>query len=197
GEWDDRGISGVSRWLNRVWGLIEDGYIPRHPTPTAIQALRRATHRTIKKVTQDIERFHFNTVVAALMELTNLMGLVRGAGDADPAAYEEARDSLLLLLAPAAPHITEELWYRLGKPYSIHTHPFPVADEKLAREEEVTLVVQVNGRLRDRLTVPLGTGEAEARELALASGRVQAQLEGKHIAKTVFVPNRLVNLVVR
>ncbi|MDP7469755.1 MAG: class I tRNA ligase family protein, partial [Dehalococcoidia bacterium] len=92
GEWDDRGISGVSRWLNRVWGLIEDGYIPRHPTPTAIQALRRATHRTIKKVTQDIERFHFNTVVAALMELTNLMGLVRGAGDADPAAYEEARD---------------------------------------------------------------------------------------------------------
>ncbi|MEE9201968.1 MAG: leucine--tRNA ligase, partial [Dehalococcoidia bacterium] len=154
GEWDDRGISGVSRWLNRVWGLVEDGYTPRAPNPAATLALRRATHRTIKKATQDLERLHFNTVVAALMELSNLMGRVREAGDADAEAWDEARDNLLLLMAPAAPHLTEELWQRLGKPYSIHTQPFPVHDEELAREEEVTLVVQVNGKLRDRLTVP-------------------------------------------
>jgi leucyl-tRNA synthetase len=197
GDWDDRGISGVSRWLNRVWGLVEGGYTPRAPNPAATQELRRATHRTIKKATQDIERLHFNTVVAALMELSNLMGRVREAGDADPAAWEEARDSLLLLLAPAAPHITEELWQRLGKPYSIHTQPFPVADEELAREEETTLVVQVNGKLRDRLTVPVGTGEEEARELALASERVKPHLEGKQIAQAIFVPDKLLNLVVR
>jgi leucyl-tRNA synthetase len=197
GEWDDRGISGVSRWLDRVWGLVEDGYTPRTPDPASTQALRRATHRTIKKATQDIERLHFNTVVAALMELSNLMGRVREAGDVDSQAWDEARDNLLLMLAPAAPHITEELWQRLTKPYSIHTHPFPVHDEELAREEEVTLVVQVNGKLRDRLTVPAGTGEEAARELALASERVKAHLEGKQIAKTVFVPDKLVNLVVR
>ena len=199
GEWDDRGISGVSRWLNRVWGLVEDGYTPQSQSldPSATQALRHATHRTIKKVIQDIERLHFNTAVAALMELSNLMGKVREVGGVDPAAWEEARDNLLLLLASAAPHIAEELWERLGKPYSIHTHPFPTYNEELAKEEEVTLVVQVNGKLRDRLTVSVGTAEEAARELALASERVKAHLEGKQISKTIFVPDKLVNLVVR
>ncbi len=197
GEWDDRGLSGVSRWLNRVWGLVEDGYTPTHPTAAATQSLRRATHRTIKKATLDIERFHHNTMIASLMELTNIMGKVREAGDVSAAAWEEARNNLLLLLAPAAPHITEELWHRLGRPYSIHTQPFPVHEEELAKEEEVTLVVQVNGKLRDRLTVPAGTGEAEARGLALARERVKAHLAGKEIAKVVFVPDKLVNVVVK
>ncbi|MBU2008739.1 MAG: leucine--tRNA ligase [Chloroflexi bacterium] len=197
GEWDDSGISGMARWLSRVWNLVMEPYTPRSPQPQATQALRRALHQTIKKVSEDMEDFHFNTMLAALMELTNLMGKVKEAADVEPSAWEEARKALLLLLAPTAPHLAEELWERLGQPYSIHLQPWPKHDPELAREDEITLVIQVNGKLRDRVQVPASITEEQARELALSREKVQAHLAGKAIEKAIFVPGRLLNLVVR
>jgi leucyl-tRNA synthetase len=197
GEWDDSGIAGVSRWLNRVWGLVLT------PTETvdrgdasAVRELRRLTHKTIRRVGEDIERFRFNTMVAALMEYTNYLTKAKEAGPVDSSAWREAMDTLLLLLAPSAPHLAEELWQRLGCPYSIHDQQWPEWDAALAAEEQITLVVQVNGKLRDRIQVPVDIGEEEARELALASEKVKAHLEGKQVLRVIYVPGRLVNVVV-
>ena len=202
GEWDDRGIRGIARWLNRVWALLHGGY---HPSPDVEPAardqasteLRRTTHRTIKRVTEDFERFRFNTMVAALMEFTNSLGRARDEGAADVSSWQEAVDTLLLLLAPSAPHMTEELWALSGHPYSIHDQPFPTWDQALAAAEEFTLVVQVNGRLRDRVQVPVTITEEEAREIALGRERIKAYLEGRDIARIIYVPRRLVNIVVK
>jgi leucyl-tRNA synthetase len=198
GEWDDSGIAGVSRWLNRVWGLVlSPTETVDRGDPGAVRELRRLTHKTIRRVSQDIERFRFNTMVAALMEYTNYLTKAKEAGPVDAGAWREAIETLLLLLAPSAPHLAEELWERSGRPYSIHNQRWPEWDAALAAEEEITLVVQVNGKLRDRIQVPVDIGEAEAKELALASAKVRAHLEGKQVQQVIYVPGRLVNVVVR
>ena len=207
GEWDDRGITGIARWLNRVWFLVLDSYnqwgskaISEPSEEAANRAkkeLRRITHRTIKRVTQDLERFHFNTMIAALMEFTNYLAKVREEKSVETAAWREAIDTLLLLLAPTTPHLAEELWTRTGHPYSIHNQPFPKWDEELAAEEEFTLVIQVNGRLRDRVTVPVTINEEEAQELALSRERIRAYLKDRRVARIIYVPRRLVNIVVK
>ncbi|MCS6802117.1 MAG: leucine--tRNA ligase [Chloroflexota bacterium] len=196
GDWNDRGIGGISRWLNRVWNLVLTEAPPREADPAAERALRRLIHRTIKKVDEDIAAFRFNTMVATLMTFTNELA-DRQAELAGTAAWREAIETLLLLLAPSAPHLTEELWERLGKPYSIHQQPFPSYDPELAREEEVEIPVQVNGKVRDKLTVPVGADEETVRKLALASERVQRHLDGKPPSKVIYVPNRLINIVIR
>jgi len=201
GEWDDSGISGISRWFNRLWDLVLKEYRycgkPGANGEKAEEELSRITHQTVRKVTSDLERIHLNTMISALMEFTNHLGRVKETGAVTPSAWAEAIKALLLLLAPTAPHLTEELWQRLGYPYSIHNQPWPQWNEELARDEEATLVVQVNGKLRDRITVPLSITEAEAKSLAMASQRVKAHLEGRELLKTIYVPGRLVNLVVR
>ncbi len=201
GEWDDSGISGVSRWLNRVWNLVIQGETTTFPEEVldqeAVKELRHITHKTIKKVTEDLERFRFNTMLASLMEFTNYLAKIGEARVVGRLAWREAIDTLLLLLAPTAPHLAEELWTRTGHPYSIHNQSFPLWDEKLVAEEQITLVIQVNGKLRDKVTVPAYIGEAEARELALNRERVKTHLKGKEVAKVVYVPQRLVNVVVR
>jgi leucyl-tRNA synthetase len=199
GEWDDSGLSGISRWLNRLWILALEEY--RWHKPAGDQAaaerdLARVSHQTIKKVTGDLERIRFNVMISALMELTNYLARVKEAGSVRPAAWEEAIRTLLLLLAPTAPHLAEELWQKLGYDYSIHNQPWPEWDEALAKDEEITLVVQVNGKLRDRITVPASITEAEAKRLARESQRVAAHLEGRKVLKTVYVPGKLINLVV-
>ena len=136
-------------------------------------------------------------MIAALMELTNYLTRVREEGTVSISAWQEAIDILLLLLAPTCPHITEELWQKTGHEYSIHNQKWPKWDEELAREEEITLVVQVNGKLRDRITVPASITEAEAKEKALGSQKVKVHLKDREIVKTIYVPGRLVNLVVR
>jgi len=195
GEWDDRGIKGIARWLNRVWDLVLGDYAPQKPDEASTRQLRHMTHRTIRKVTQDLEGFRFNTMVAVLMELTNYLGKVRDEKDVEKAAWDEAIDSLLLLLAPTAPHLAEELWTRTGHPYSIHNQSFPQWDAELAAEEEFTLVIQVNGKLRDRVTVPVTITEDEARELALSRERIQDYLNDRKIVRVIYVPRRLVNVV--
>ncbi|MCL0078558.1 class I tRNA ligase family protein, partial [Dehalococcoidia bacterium] len=160
--------------------------------------LRRMTHKTIKKVNEDLERFHFNTMLAALMEFSNYLARVKetSAVEGSP-AWREAIDSLLLLLAPALPHLAEELWERTGHAYSIHHQPFPAWREELVAEEEFTLVIQINGKVRDKVSVPISISEDEARKLALSRGRIKAQLGDRRIVRVIYVAGRLVNIVVK
>jgi len=195
GEWDDSGIKGISRWLNRVWSIVLEGYEPKAEDEAKTKELRHITHRSIKRVSQDLEKFHFNTMIAALMEFTNYLGKVREEGMAHPDAFREAIDSLLLLMAPSTPHLAEELWVKAGHPYSIHNQAFPEWDKDLAAEEEITLVIQVNGKLRDKLTVPVTIAEQQARELALGREKIKPYIDKKKISKVIYVPRRLINIV--
>jgi len=202
GEWNDSGISGISRWLNRLWNLVTGGYGQGGKTSPADREkaerdLARFTHQTIRRVTQDLEKLRLNTMIAALMEFTNYLAGARDEGKINVSAWKEAIDILLLLLAPTAPHLAEELWQQTGHDYSIHNQSWPEWDEELAKDEEITLVVQVNGKLRDRIAVPASITEDEAKEKALESPRVKSYIGGKKIVKTIYVPGRLVNLVVR
>jgi leucyl-tRNA synthetase len=204
GPWNSRGIEGVSRFYNRVWALVQDPGVLEPTSASEEQAnekgvadLRRITHKTIRKVTEDLETFRFNTMVAALMEFNNYLVKARTTPVAHTPAWDEAIETLLLLLAPSAPHITEELWARLGKSYSIHQQPWPQWDEALAADEVITLPVQVNGKVRARLQVPADVTEEQARELALADERVQRHIAGKQVKKVIYVPGRLVNIVAR
>ena len=130
------------------------------------------------------------------MELTNAISEAKDAGLADTQGFKDAIETLLLLMAPETPHITEELWARLEKPYSIHQQAWPEFDPELAKEDEITLIVQVNGKLRDRINVPAGISEEDARAQALRSETVQRFMEGKEPKKVIVVPGRLVNIVV-
>lgn len=199
GEWDDSGISGVSRWLNRVWSLVAEEYQPAGSASgqNMENELTRLTHQTIRKVTQDIERLRFNTMVAALMEFTNYLAKTKESGSVSPQAWQDSVTALILLLAPSAPHLAEELWQKTGREYSVHNQAWPGWDEELAKEEEITLVVQVNGKIRDKIIAPASTTEVEAVQMAAGSPRVKPYLEGKEIVKSIYVPLKLVNFVVK
>ncbi len=203
GPWDEggpfglEGIAGVWRWLNRLWNLVlSEPKSGEGADPAAVRALHRLTHHTIRRVSEDLEGFRFNTAIAALMEMTNGLLRAKDAGPVDGAAWDEAVDALLRLLAPLAPHRAEELWARTGRPYSVHQQPWPQWDAGLARAEEVTLVVQVNGKVRDRIPVPADIEEARARELALASPQVQKHIDKRNVERVIYVPGKLVNVVV-
>jgi leucyl-tRNA synthetase len=202
GEWNDSGISGISRWLNRVWNLVlgdysQDKKVSLDVRQKAERELSRVTHQTIRKVTEDLEKLHLNTMISALMEFTNYLARVKETGVVTPSDWEDSISALLRLLAPTTPHLAEELWQKTGNDYSIHNQNWPQWDKALARDEEITLVVQVNGKLRDRITAPVSITEAEARQLALERERVKPYLEGKKIANIIYVPGRLINLVVK
>ncbi|MDQ7850367.1 MAG: leucine--tRNA ligase, partial [Armatimonadota bacterium] len=199
GPWDPKGIEGVHRWLHRVWGLVTDP-VPQDTRADAgisLREVRHRTHATVKRVTEDLEHFRFNTAMAALMEFTNFLHSVKGTPSGSGPVWEEAIQALLLMLAPFVPHIAEELWARTGRPYSIHQQAWPQYDPELARAEEVTLVIQVNGKVRDRLQVPFDISAEEAKRLALESERVRRVLDGRPPSDVIVVPGRLVNVVVR
>ena len=168
GEWSDSGIVGISRWLNKVWRLVEKQYASQAVEPEVEKELRHFIHKTIKKVTEDLERFRFNTMLASLMEFTNHLSEVEVARNVSISLWQEAISYFLLLLAPAAPHLAEELWTRTEHPYSIHNESWPKFDEELAKEEQITLPIQINGRLRDKVIVAASINEAEVKELVLA-----------------------------
>jgi leucyl-tRNA synthetase len=196
--WDEEGIVGADRFLQRVWRLCLRGtkHEGASETASADDALRRATHKTIRRVTDDIEAFKFNTALAALMEFANkLWAALERRGPS--ATSSEAMAALIRLLAPFVPHIAEELWSRVGGDFSVHQQPWPTYDPALTVEATNTLVLQVNGKVRDRIVVPAGTGDDEARQLALASERVRSRLNGRVPEDVIVVPGRLVNVVVR
>ncbi len=195
GEWNDSGISGISRWFNRLWKLVLEDYKANSGEDS--KELQRITHQTVKKVTHDLEKMRFNTMIAALMEFSNHLTKVKEAGSVSQADWENSIKTLLLLLSPTAPHLTEELWQLTGNEYSIHNQKWPGWDEKLAADEQVTLVVQINGRMRDRLEVPVSISEDEAREAIMARQKVRSYIDGKQVIKIIYVPGRLINLVVK
>jgi len=198
GEWDDSGISGISRWLTRIWNLILEPYKQKVKTDEkTVRDLQRLTHQTIKKVTQDMERIRLNTMIAALMEFTNYLSKIKETGNVPEPEWNSVIETLILLLAPTMPHTTEELWQYTSHEYSIHNQNWPKWDEEIASDEEITLIVQTNGKLRDRITVPISISEEEARKLALESKRVMDYVQDKEVVKVIYVPGRLVNLVIR
>jgi len=196
GEWNDRGIVGISRWLNRVWSLVATDYICRVVDAEAEKELLHLAHKTIKEVTVDLEKFRFNTMLSRLMEFSNYLSRIKKSGTVSSSLWREAVGYFLRLLAPAAPHLTEELWNVTEHPYSVHNQSWPEYVEELAKEEEITLVIQVNGRLRDKVLVSASIGEAEAKELALGRERVKAYVGGKTPARIIYAPKRVVNIVV-
>lgn len=194
--WNSNGIEGTARWLRRSWALLLEPAGRPAAGEQVLKDLRRKTHQTLRRLTHDFERFEFNTIVSGLMELMNEMYKARESGAAGSAEWKEACDIYLRMLAPVAPHIAEEIWARLGKPYSIHTRPWPEVDQQAAADEMITLVVQINGKVRDRINVPAGITEEAAMTAALNSPAILKLLEGKPPRKVVVVPGKLVSIVV-
>ncbi|MAT97212.1 MAG: leucine--tRNA ligase [Anaerolineaceae bacterium] len=195
GPWNYDGIKGPQRLLNDVWEIGTHDYKSGQVDDEANRALRRKTHQVIRKVTQDLEGFSFNTAVAAIMELRNSITDAQKAKNVSVDIWNEAVDSLLLVLAPIAPHITEELWAQRGHEYSIHQRPWPEWDAEAAKEESITLVVQINGKVRDKIETDAGQDDEALKEIALASEKVQSWLDGKPPRKVIVVKGRLVNIV--
>ena len=192
-EWSDRGVEGMHRFIKRLWRLsVALPSDAEKGVDGEVSELRRRMHRTIRKVTEDIERIHFNTAISAIIELLN----AAYTEENEPADVADVVDTIVLLLAPFAPHVTEELWHRQGHSGSVHHQPWPGFDAEMASREEVTVVVQINGRLRDRMVVPAGMAEDEIRELALDSERIKQRLANREISRIVVVPDKLVNIVV-
>ncbi len=209
-EWDDRGVEGAWRFLSRLWRLAMDHAgdlaAPGARVPADLSGpggdLHRKTHETIRKVNEDLERFQMNTAIAALMELVNVLsitvqdpGFGPAPGNAGGAALREAVDNALVLLAPMAPFISEELWARTGHRESIFRAPVPVHDPAALVRDSFTLVVQVAGKVRARIEAPAAADRDQAIRLALADPNVQEHLGGKTPAKLIYVPGKLVNLV--
>ncbi len=217
-EWSDQGVEGAHRFLHRVWRLVSDhleslGSVDMakgaseaaRNLPEPLKLIRQKTHQTIQKVTDDIDkRFHFNTAISAVMELTNEVMAYIGKQGA-PAkgdlqgwfVIREACEAIIKLLNPMVPHITEELWQMLGNEQRLCTISWPKADATIARPDVVEIIVQVNGKLRAKVSVPQNATEEEVKEAALQEPKVQKHIEGKAIRKIIHVPNRLLNIVAR
>jgi leucyl-tRNA synthetase len=202
GSWNSRGITGMERFVRRAYGLVseaadEGDEPPTSPDKGAKRELQRLTHKTIKRVTEDITTFQFNTMVAALIEFTNALTETKTEAIRRSPEWRRALETLTLLMAPSTPFVAEEMWQLLGKPYSVHRQHWPEFDPELARDETVEMIVQVNGKLRDKLVVPAELPEARARELSLASERIQEHLAGREPLRVIYVPGKLVNIVVK
>ena len=195
--WDSNGIEGTARWIKRTWTLFTDPTQPGSASDETKKNLRRRVHQTLRKVTHDFENFEFNTVISSLMELMNEMYKAREAGAVGSSEWNEALEIYLKMLAPVAPHISEELWTNhMGKPYSIHQQAWAQVDEAATREDTIELPVQINGKVRDRVIVPAEASEDEIKSAALASETVQKYLEGKEPKKVIVANRRLVSIVV-
>jgi leucyl-tRNA synthetase len=210
-DWNDQGVEGASRFLNRIWRFVvahsealRGAARVAPPTTDAGRGFRRTIHETIKRVTDDIERdFHFNTAISAIMELVNALYAFEPASlDTVPvsergALLREAVETVLLLLGPISPHVTEELWAQLGHQESLFTQSWPTADAAALQRAEVTVVLQVDGKVRGRLVVDVDAPEPRVRELALADDKVRPWVGTRAIDRVVVVPNRLVNIVTK
>jgi len=206
-EWSDQGVEGCHRFLNRVWRLLVDLVKWQKDSPAQPEGLspkdedlRYKVHYTIRKVTEDIDkRFNFNTAISAIMELVNAMYLYRDAlgKKMNPAVVKEAVETLIILLAPFAPHAAEEMWEATGHEGSVHLQPWLTWDESALKRSEIEMVVQVNGKVRDRFMVPVDIAPAELEAIALNLDRVREAVGRKQVVKVITVPNKLVNIVVK
>ena len=203
-EWNDQAVEGCYRFINRVWRFVYDYVQSRGGENAEVGELsrkdkdmRRLVHTTIKRVTDDAgTRFNFNTAISAIMELVNGLYQYREVAGYNKAVMAEAVDTLVLLLAPFIPHVTEELWQDLGHGESVHKQKWPVVDEAALVADEVTVIVQVNGKVRDKILMPVNLDKAETEKMVLAQPKIAEILAGKEVKKVVVVPNKLVNVVV-
>lgn len=207
-EWSDRGVEGSYRFINRVWRLVynylqdlnqnRERYVSTKDLSSADKDLRRLMHTTIKKVTEDLElRFNFNTAISAIMEFVNGLYHYREEEKQNKLLLQEAIEMLLILLAPFAPHLSEELWEAVGHKESVHLQSWPKYDEEALKTEEIEIVLQINGKVRERLVVPAGLSREALEKLALNTEKVQTAAAGKQIKKVIVVPGKLVNVVVK
>ncbi|HEV8376452.1 MAG TPA: leucine--tRNA ligase [Candidatus Polarisedimenticolia bacterium] len=207
-DWNEQGVEGCHRFLERVWRLASAQFGSPPPDGSAVkaapsareEALRRKTHQTILKVTEDLERrLHFNTAISAVMELVNELSAFHLEGvttSSEIACFREGLDTVVRLLNPFAPHFTEEVWERLGHAQRLAHHAWPEPDLKVADEPLVEVIVQVNGKLRGKVRVEKGTPESDVLDRARGDSKVEAHLRGKTVSRSIFVPDRLLNLVV-
>ena len=209
-EWSDQGVEGSYRFLNRVWrlvySLIEEvegstGSINIDSLTKEDKEIRRITHHTIKKVTEDIStRFNFNTAISTIMEMVNALYHYKdkvNKNELNKEVVVEAISNLVILLAPFAPHIADELWQSIGNKESVHTQRWPEFDAAAIIQDEVTIVVQINGKVKDKLQIPAGFSKVEMEKFAFEQERIQTLLEGKEVLKVIGVPKKLVNIVVK
>lgn len=204
-DWNDQGVDGSFRFLSRIWKLVHErlDIITNSPALNVSllspeeRDLRRAVHKTIRKVTEDIEeRFHFNTAIASVMELLNTLQSAELSTPQFPAVMKEALHSVVLLMAPFVPHIAEELWQILGNSVPLTQTSWPAFDKNAVIDEEILVVVQVNGKLRSKITVGAGISEEKIKEIALADEKISQFIQGQTIRKVISVPGKLVNIVV-
>ena len=197
-KWDANGVPGTFRFLNRLWDLVQDYQQVQSGELDKDQAknLQRATHQMIKKVTADLEQNRYNTAIATLMGNINTLYKLKEKSFIKSDVWQKALEAEVACVAPFAPHIAEELWQQLGKSSSVNKDSWPEFDESLAAEDEVTIVVQVNGKVRANISAPAGISDDEIKELALADEKIKSYIEDKEIRKTIVVPGKLVNLVV-
>ncbi|MCF6299012.1 MAG: class I tRNA ligase family protein, partial [Thiomicrorhabdus sp.] len=205
-EWSDKGVEGSFRFLNRVWRQVqshtEKGLISPATSSDGLskeaKALRLKLHETLQKVTDDIgRRQHFNTAIAACMELMNELNKFDATSELDRALMQEALEILVLMLSPMTPHLSQDLWKTLGQTGLIVDATWPVVDESALVKSEIELMVQVNGKLRGKIEVAVDADKATILAAAKAEESVQKFIEGKEMIKEIVVPGRLVNLVVK
>jgi len=203
-DWSDQGVEGSSRFLHRVWRMvfqrmtvIKGAVLPGPGTDfEGIDLeLHRKTHRTIRKVTEDIDRFHFNTAISAVMELVNAIYQFESKTSQSASVLREAIVMSVVLLSPFVPHIAEELWHALGCRESVLLTQWPEYDSAATVEEDVLIVIQVNGKLRDRMSVPVSMEEKDLKKNALSRPRIQTFTQGKQVRKVIVVPKKLINIV--
>lgn len=206
-EWSDQGVEGSFRFLNRVWRIVayyaeelKNGQpLDKNTLSDQDKDLRRLTHQTIKKVTEDLSlRFNFNTAISAIMELVNgLYHYKDKSAEQNIAVVKESIETIVVLLAPFAPHITEELWFEIDYKDSVHKQAWPQFDEEALVADTVEVVLQINGKVKEKVNVPVNLSKEELEKAALADEKVQNLTEGKQIVKIIVVPNKLVNIVVK
>jgi leucyl-tRNA synthetase len=208
-EWSDQGVEGSFRFLNRLWRIFAE-YLDdikkvkplsgSHDLEGELKNLRRKTHQTIRKVTIDIEdRFHFNTAISAVMELVNAIYSLKRPGQDDKIALATVREALetaVILLTPIVPHIAEELWQKLGYKTKVSEVSWPEYDKAIASEEEITVVIQINGKLRSRMIVPVDEDAEKIKAAALADEKIKAMIKEAKVLKVIYVTNKLVNIVI-
>ncbi|HEY4032872.1 MAG TPA: leucine--tRNA ligase [Ktedonobacteraceae bacterium] len=199
GSFKAENLEGIWRFLNRFWSLVNETWTDnkRDVETRESKAIERLRHKTIKRITEDLSNFHFNTALAALMECNNALIKQQNDAVAQSAAYRRTLETMMQLLAPFAPHITEELWQQTGHTGSIHNTDWPAYDQALTQDEAFTLVIQVNGKVRERIEVPADISEQEVRELVLNNPRVATFIGETTIQNIIYIPGRLANVVVR
>ena len=197
GDWSDSGINGVYRWLHRIWDMVTIKYKENKISEKETKNCKQISNETTKNILSDMENFKFNTSIASLMEYSNYLSKIKKEGSISNSDWQDSCKRLLIHLSPICPHITEEIWNILGNKNSIHLQNNPTFDEKLIEKDNFTLIVQINGKLRDQIEMTKNLSQEDVKTLVLSSEKVQKNIDNKTIIKEIYVKDKLYNLVVK